>query len=67
MSPRLFCLSAAQRHQRLQLSPPIIAGKTDPAQRAQIHTERAAEYYKLGKLAIALEVAQQAVSEKRPI
>ncbi len=39
-----------------------IAGKTDPVQRAQIHTERAAEYYKLGRLAIALEAAQQAVS-----
>jgi type IV pilus assembly protein PilF len=39
-----------------------IAGKTDPAQRAQIHTERAAEYYKLGRMAIALEAARQAIS-----
>ncbi len=39
-----------------------MAGKTDPAQRAQIHTERAAEYYRLGIMAVALEAAKQAVS-----
>ena len=39
-----------------------MAGKTDPTQRAQIHTERAAEYYRLGIMAVALEAAQQAVA-----
>ncbi|MFN8754494.1 MAG: type IV pilus biogenesis/stability protein PilW [Burkholderiales bacterium] len=39
-----------------------MAGKTNPTERAQIHTERAAEYFRLGNLAIALEAAQQAVS-----
>jgi type IV pilus assembly protein PilF len=39
-----------------------IAGKTDATQRAQIHTERAAEYYRLGLMSVALEAAQQAVS-----
>ena len=37
-------------------------GKTDATQRAQIHTERAAEYYRLGIMAVALEAAKQAVS-----
>ncbi len=39
-----------------------MAGKTNPTERAQIHTERAAEYFRLGNMAIALEAAQQAVS-----
>jgi type IV pilus assembly protein PilF len=44
------------------IKPADIAGKTDPTQRAQIHTERAAEYYKLGRHAIALEAVRQAIS-----
>jgi type IV pilus assembly protein PilF len=39
-----------------------MAGKTDTTQRAQIHTERAAEYYRLGLMSVALEAAQQAVA-----
>jgi type IV pilus assembly protein PilF len=39
-----------------------MAGKTDTTQRAQIHTERAAEYYRLGIMSVALEAAQQAVA-----
>lgn len=39
-----------------------MAGKTDPTQRAQIHTERAAEYYRLGLLSVALEAAKQSVA-----
>jgi type IV pilus assembly protein PilF len=39
-----------------------MAGKTDSTQRAQIHTERAAEYYRLGLMSVALEAAQQAVA-----
>lgn len=42
--------------------PADIAGKTDATQRAQIHTERSAEYYRLGIMAVALEAAQQAVA-----
>jgi len=45
-----------------EIRPADIAGKTDPRQRAQIHTERAAEYYKLGRLAIALEAVKQAIN-----
>jgi type IV pilus assembly protein PilF len=37
-----------------------IAGKTTAAQRAQIHTELASEYFRLGKMAVALESANQA-------
>ncbi len=37
-------------------------GKTDATQRAQIHTERAAEYYRLGLMSVALEAAQTAVA-----
>jgi type IV pilus assembly protein PilF len=39
-----------------------MAGKTDSTQRAQIHTERAAEYYRLGLMSVALEAAKQSVS-----
>jgi type IV pilus assembly protein PilF len=39
-----------------------IAGKTDATQRAQIHTERSGEYFRLGSMAVALEAAQQAIS-----
>jgi len=39
-----------------------IAGKTDPTQRAQIHTERSGEYFRLGNFGVALEAAQQAVA-----
>jgi len=38
------------------------AGVTGPAQRAQIHTERAGEYYRLGNYSVALDAALQAVS-----
>ncbi|MBC8086628.1 MAG: type IV pilus biogenesis/stability protein PilW [Phycisphaerae bacterium] len=38
------------------------AGHTGPVQRAQIHTERAGEYYRMGNLTVALDAAQQAVS-----
>lgn len=36
--------------------------KSDPLQRAKIHTERAAEYYRQGNVAVALEAAKQAVA-----
>ena len=39
-----------------------MAGKTDSTQRAAIHTERAAEYYRLGSMAVALEAAKQSVA-----
>jgi type IV pilus assembly protein PilF len=38
------------------------AANSGPVQRAQIHTERAGEYYKLGNLSVALDAAQQAVA-----
>ena len=38
------------------------ASKSEPLARAQIHTDRAAEYYRLGNNAIALEAAKQALS-----
>jgi type IV pilus assembly protein PilF len=39
-----------------------MAGKTNAADRAQIHTERSAEYFRIGNMAVALEAAQQAIS-----
>ena len=39
-----------------------MATKVAPTQRAQIHTERSAEYFRLGRLATSLEAAQQAVA-----
>ena len=41
---------------------PDQAAKAGALDRAQIHTQRAAEYYRLGKMPIALEAAQQAVA-----
>ncbi len=38
------------------------AANSGPAQRAQIHTERASEYYRLGNMSVALDAAQQAVA-----
>lgn len=38
------------------------AGNSGPVQRAQIHTERAGEYYRLGNLSVALDAAQQAIA-----
>ncbi|MEI6737835.1 MAG: tetratricopeptide repeat protein, partial [Pseudomonadota bacterium] len=39
-----------------------MATKVEPIQRAQIHTERSAEWFRNGRLATALEAAQQAIS-----
>jgi type IV pilus assembly protein PilF len=38
------------------------AGKTDALYRSQIHTERASEYYRLGRMPVALEAAKEAVA-----
>lgn len=38
------------------------AAKSDPLSRGQIHTELAAEYFRQGNLAVALEAAKQAIS-----
>jgi type IV pilus assembly protein PilF len=39
-----------------------IAGKSDALYRAQIHTERASEYFRMGRLPVALDAAKQAVA-----
>ena len=41
---------------------PDQAAKTDALYRAQIHTERASEYYRLGRIPVALEAAKEAVA-----
>jgi type IV pilus assembly protein PilF len=46
----------------VEIKPAEQAGVSGPAQRAQIHSERAGEYYRLGNYAVALEAAQQAVA-----
>jgi len=46
----------------VEVKPAEQAGVSGPTQRAQIHTERAGEYYRLGNYATALEAAQQAVA-----
>ncbi len=46
----------------VEIKPAEQAGNSGPAQRAQIHSERAGEYYRLGNYAVALEAAQQAVA-----
>ena len=46
----------------IDVKPAEQAGNSVPLQRAQIHTERAGEYYRLGNLTVALEAAQQAIA-----
>ena len=41
---------------------PDQTSRSDPLRSAQIHTERAAEYFRLGNLAVALEAARQALA-----
>ena len=41
---------------------PDQTSKSDPLQRAQIHTDRAAEYFRLGNMAVALEATKQALA-----
>ena len=41
---------------------PDQTSKSDPLLRAQIHTERAAEYFRLGNIAVALEAVRQALA-----
>lgn len=38
-----------------------MAGKTTNTQRAQIHTERAAEYFRLNRMAVAVEASEAAI------
>lgn len=63
----LFCfailvLSGCATSSTSSTKPADIAGKTDPTQRAKIHTELAAEYFKLGRQAVAIDAARQAIS-----
>jgi type IV pilus assembly protein PilF len=46
----------------VEVKVPDQTSKSDPLQRAQIHTERAAEYYRLGNFGVALDAARQALS-----
>ncbi len=41
---------------------PDQAAKSDALYRAQIHTERSSEYYRLGRIPVALEAAKEAVA-----
>ena len=42
--------------------PDQTAKSSDPLTRAQIHTERAAEYFRIGNMAVALEATKQALA-----
>lgn len=54
-------LSACVTQSTVESKLPDQATKADANQRALIHTERAAEYYRLGNLPIALEAVQAAI------
>lgn len=54
-------LSACATTSETRVQPADIASKTDVTQRAQIHTERAAEYFRMDRMAVALEAAEQAI------
>jgi type IV pilus assembly protein PilF len=45
----------------VRTKPADIAGETTRTQRAAIHTERSAEYFRLNKMAVAIEAAQEAI------
>ena len=55
-------LSACVSQTTVEIKPAEQAGNSGPVQRAQIHTERAGEYYRLGNLSVALDAALQAVA-----
>jgi type IV pilus assembly protein PilF len=42
--------------------PDQVVKSSDPLSRAQIHTERAAEYFRMGNLGVALEATRQAIA-----
>ena len=46
----------------LEVKVPDQSSKVDPLRGAQIHTERAAEYFRLGNIAVALEATKQALA-----
>ena len=46
----------------IEVKVPDQSSKSDPLRGAQIHTERAAEYFRLGNLAVALEATKQALA-----
>lgn len=58
----LFALGGCVSSTTVENKVPDQAAKSDALYRAQIHTERAAEYYRLDKMAVALEAAEQAIS-----
>jgi type IV pilus assembly protein PilF len=57
----MFVLSGCNTTSETQTKTADIAGKTTNTQRAQIHTERSAEYYRLNKMAVAIDAAQDAI------
>jgi type IV pilus assembly protein PilF len=52
------CVSSSSS---IETKVPDQPGKTDSLYRAKIHTERSSEYFRLGRLAVAREAAQQAI------
>jgi type IV pilus assembly protein PilF len=55
-------VSACVSQTTIEVKVPDQPVKSSALDRAQIHTQRAAEYYRLGNLPVALEAAQQAVA-----
>lgn len=53
------CVSTTATQSRV---PDQTSKSSDPLTRAQIHTERAAEYFRMGNMAVALEATKQALS-----
>ena len=65
LTAMIFLLGGCVTNTTVQNKVPDQSGKpekTDSLYRAQIHTERSAEYYRLGKMAVALEAAEMAVA-----
>ena len=55
-------LSACVSNTSTERSSGDIPNKMGAAERAQVHTERAAEYFRMGKLGVSLEAVQQALT-----
>lgn len=60
--PALLVLAACVSQSTVEVKVAEQAANSAPAQRAQTHTQLAGEYYRMGKLGVALESAQQAVA-----
>jgi type IV pilus assembly protein PilF len=58
----LYVLSGCVSESTMESRPVDQPGTTDSSQKARIHTERAGEYYRMGRLSVSMDAIQQAIA-----